>query len=158
MPNGAHNNGPGLEHQFAQMDLNRGNFDGQGFGGRYVPPHLRGMNMPNLSQPPPGHPNVQMPPQGNDRGNYGGDRGGGYDRGNYSGDRGGSYNDRGIIEEDMITVVDMTIVAATTTVEVMTDGVEEIKDTTGVAMEVVIAGTDKEVALPLLVLVGVLMP
>ena len=33
---------------------------------------------------------------GNDRGNYGGDRGGGYnDRGNYSGDRGGSYNDRG---------------------------------------------------------------
>ena len=33
-------------------------------GGRYVPPHLRSMNMPNLSQPPPGHPNVQMPPQG----------------------------------------------------------------------------------------------
>ena len=25
--------------------------------GRYVPPHLRGGGMPNLSQPPPGHPN-----------------------------------------------------------------------------------------------------
>ncbi|XP_055869294.1 putative ATP-dependent RNA helicase Pl10 isoform X2 [Biomphalaria glabrata] len=127
MPNGSNQNGPSLDQQFAGLDLNgpgRHDFDGQqgGYGGgRYVPPHLRG-GMPNLSQPPPGHPNASLPQQGNwgdsggrgppprdggrwsgnDRGgydkgvSYSGDRGGSYnDRGNYSGDRGGSYNDRG---------------------------------------------------------------
>ncbi|BFZ00675.1 hypothetical protein BsWGS_03713 [Bradybaena similaris] len=76
MPNGSNHNGPGLEQQFAALDLN----GQQGFGnerGGYD----RG---------------------GYDRGGY--DRGGHYssdrgstnnDRGNYSGDRGGSYSDRG---------------------------------------------------------------
>uniref|UniRef100_A0A0B7AP21 RNA helicase n=1 Tax=Arion vulgaris TaxID=1028688 RepID=A0A0B7AP21_9EUPU len=97
MPNGSTHNGPGLEQQFAGLDLNGAgrNFDGQqGFGGgRYVPPHLRGGGLPNLSQPPPGHPNAPLPPQGNERG--------GYDRGSsYSSDRGGSYNDRGNFSSD----------------------------------------------------------
>ncbi|BFZ06183.1 hypothetical protein BsWGS_09218 [Bradybaena similaris] len=82
MPNGSNQNGPGLEQQFAGLDLN-----GPVYGGsRYVPPHLRGGEMPNLSQPPPGHPNASLPPEGNDRG--------GYEKGNAYNDRGGSYNDR----------------------------------------------------------------
>ncbi|CAL1545337.1 unnamed protein product, partial [Lymnaea stagnalis] len=124
MPNGSNQNGPGLDQQFAGLDLNgpgrNQDYDGHqgGYGGgRYVPPHLRGGGMPNLSQPPPGHPIASLPPQGNwgisggrgppprdggrwsgndKAGNYNSDRGGSYnDRGNYSSDRGGSYNDRG---------------------------------------------------------------
>ncbi|CAG5127828.1 unnamed protein product, partial [Candidula unifasciata] len=101
MPNGSNHNGPGLEQQFAGLDLNGQQGFGKTFvcGSRYVPPQLRGM--PNLSQPPPGHPIVPMLFQGNerggyDRGNYNSDRGGTYsDRGNYAGDRGGGYSDRG---------------------------------------------------------------
>ncbi|XP_059170511.1 ATP-dependent RNA helicase DDX3X-like isoform X2 [Physella acuta] len=121
MPNGSNQNGPGLEQQFAGLDINgpvrNQDYDGQhgGFGGgRYVPPHLRGGGMPNLSQPPPGHPNASLPPQGN-WGNSGGrgppprDGGrwfAGNDRvaldkgGNYNSDRGGSYNDRGNYNSD----------------------------------------------------------
>ncbi|CAG5136037.1 unnamed protein product [Candidula unifasciata] len=102
MPNGSNQNGPGLEQQFAGLDLN-----GPAYGGsRYVPPHQRGGEMPNLSQPPPGHPNASVPPEGNDRGGHAyndragsyNDRAGGYnDRaGSYNNDRsGGGFNDRG---------------------------------------------------------------
>ncbi|XP_076454089.1 ATP-dependent RNA helicase DDX3Y-like isoform X2 [Babylonia areolata] len=119
MPNGSSQNGPGLEQQFAGLDINTGgrgrDFGHQGFppgppgpnsgigGSRYVPPHLRGQPAgpvipPDFSQPPPSGPPQQGgwgggPPQGpgrDNRGNYGGDRGNyGGDRGNYGGDRGG---------------------------------------------------------------------
>ncbi|BFZ06180.1 hypothetical protein BsWGS_09216 [Bradybaena similaris] len=102
MPNGSNQNGPGLEQQFAGLDLN-----GPVYGGsRYVPPHLRGGEMPNLSQPPPGHPNASLPPEGNwenlggrgppprEGGRWSGNDRGGYEKGNAYNDRGGSYNDR----------------------------------------------------------------
>ncbi|XP_070173554.1 ATP-dependent RNA helicase DDX3X-like isoform X2 [Littorina saxatilis] len=115
MPNGSAQNGPGLEQQFAALDINaagRGrDFGHQGFppnsgqlggGQRYIPPHLRNQPppvlTPNLSQPPPpaGPPPQQggwsgpPPPDREDRGGFASDRGG------YRGDRGGfAGGDRG---------------------------------------------------------------